>query len=150
MLGSPGEDPSYRLNTPQMHANLHTEFLHSVSFLLSEDLNAHLLSSQTRDLFWYSHIKGKLNSAQIERLKFLTAAGLNCNFKSWMRQKFDGTDENDLHRIQSKRENCSSSEMDIPSSETYSCVAASHIAAHSDTNFFVSNASLLTNSHSHL
>jgi hypothetical protein len=32
MMGE--ESTSYTINTPQMHANLHSEFIHSVSILL--------------------------------------------------------------------------------------------------------------------
>ena len=74
----------YRLNTPQMHANLHTEFIHSVSFLISEDLNAHILSGATRNQLWHARIRTKVNKAQIARLKLFTAAGFDCNFKSWL------------------------------------------------------------------
>lgn len=122
-----------------MHANLHTEFIHSVSFLISEDLNAHLLSGPTRHHLWHSHVNGKLNRAQIERLKCLTAAGLNCNFKSWLNQFWDGIGENNEYNLWAIGKNDMSSEVDSSCYETSDTTYDRYVTSHSKTSFFVSN-----------
>jgi len=61
VLGSPGEDPSYRLNTPQMHANLHTEFLHSDHWVAA-------LQTLELSLEEVVHIRSVLTRAELEAL----------------------------------------------------------------------------------
>ena len=133
-----------------MHANLHTEFIHSVSFLISEDLNAHLLSGLTRNHLWHSHIDGKLNIAQIERLNFLTAAGLNCNFKSWLSQVLDVAEDNNAHYIRSINENDMSSKMDGSCDEMFDSKPGRYVTSHSNTSLFVSNMCFVNIFHLHL
>jgi len=139
VLGSPDEDPSYRLNTPQMHANLHTEFIHSVSFLISEDLNAHLFCGVTRNKLWQSHIEGKLNRAQVEKLRFLIASGLNCNYKSWLRKILAGTEESSDLFNWSIDKNDILSKMDSACDEMSESTTGQYVTSHSKTSLFVSN-----------
>lgn len=61
VLGSPDEDPSYRLNTPQMHANLHTEFIHSDQWVAA-------LQTLELTLEEVVHIRSVLTRAELEAL----------------------------------------------------------------------------------
>ena len=132
-LGSPArDDPSYQLNTPQMHANLHTEFIHSVSFLMSEDLNAHLFCGVTRNQHWHSQIQEKLDRAQIVQLKCLIGSGLACSYKSWLEKSLDGTDEFDNIFNPNKTPCCSDNVCE-------NMCDAGRVASHSKPCLFVSN-----------
>jgi len=61
-LGSPvRDDPSYQLNTPMMHANLHTEFIHSDHWVAA-------LQTLELSLDEVVHIRSVLTRAELEAL----------------------------------------------------------------------------------
>ena len=122
-----------------MHANLHTEFIHSVSFLISEDLNAHLLSGPTRHHLWHSFVDGKIDKAQIERLKHLTSAGVNCNFKPWCDQFLNSNGENNETNVWDTGNDGVSSKVDSLCYEMSIATYSRYVTSHSKTSFFVSN-----------
>ena len=129
------DDPSYQLNTPMMHANLHTEFIHSVSFLMSEDLNAHLFCGVTRNQHWHEHIEGKLDASQIAQLKCLIGSGLFCNYESWLEKSMNEEIAN-IFNPNNTRENtlcCSDNVNESMRDATY-------VSSHSKPCLFVSNA----------
>jgi hypothetical protein len=113
-----------------MHANLHTEFIHSVSFLMSEDLNAHLFCGVTRNQLWHSRIAGKLDRAEIEKLKCLIGSGLNCNYKSWVGKLHAGAEESNY----SFKNNLPGQHLDM-----FETISGHNVTSHSKPCLFVSN-----------
>ena len=81
-----GQQAEYSLNTPQMHATLHSEFLNSVSFLLYEPLNGYFGGSECRTASWYGGMS--VRSSWSVRSARQLLASLDCSFKTWLDQQF--------------------------------------------------------------